>query len=98
MAKSRSLTIDPSAYAKLLKAIRAEIAAGRRVKRFVEKILNLCPFIIVKTYKDQNDKYDRYLVDIFYSPGENDSQVVASKGKFLNQELLDAGLAGLNVA
>ncbi len=57
MAKSRSLTIDPSAYAKFLKAIKAEIAAGRRAKRFVEKVLNPCPFIVVKTYKDQSDKY-----------------------------------------
>lgn len=68
-------------------------AAGRRAKRFVEKLLKPCPFIIVKTYKDQSDKYDRYLVDVFYLPGENDAQVVASEGKFLNQELLDAGLA-----
>lgn len=69
-------------------------AAGRRAKRFVEKLLKPCPFIVVKTYKDQSDKYDRYLVDIFYLAGENDPQVVASEGKFLNQELLDAGLAG----
>lgn len=68
-------------------------AAGRRAKRFVEKLLKPCPFIIVKTYKDQSDKYDRYLVDIFYLAGETDPQVVASEGKFLNQDLLDAGLA-----
>ena len=68
-------------------------AAGRRAKRFVEKLLKPCPFIIVKTYKDHSDKYDRYLVDIFYSPTEQDPAVVAATGEYLNQKLLDAGLA-----
>ena len=66
---------------------------GRRAKRFVEKLLKPCPFIIVKTYKDRSDKYDRYLVDIFYSPTEQDPALVAATGEYLNQKLLDAGLA-----
>ena len=52
-----------------LRAIDApEIATkqGRVAKRFVQKILSACEFIIVKTY--QSDKYDRYLADIFYVP------------------------------
>lgn len=68
-------------------------AAGRKAKRFVEKLLKPCPFIIVKTYKDQSDKYDRYLVDIFFSPTEQDPAVVAATGEYLNQRLLDEGLA-----
>ena len=66
---------------------------GRKAKRFVEKLLKPCPFIIVKTYKDRSDKYDRYLADIFYSPTELDPALVAATGEYLNQRLLDAGLA-----
>ncbi len=64
---------------------------GKRAKRFVEEKLKNLPFIIVKTYG--TGKYDRYLVDIYYSPKENDPQSVASHGSFLNQDLLDAYLA-----
>ncbi len=66
---------------------------GRRAKRFVEARLKGCDFIIVKTYKDRTDKFDRYLADIFYLAGEEDEDVVAAKGKYLNQELLDERLA-----
>lgn len=66
---------------------------GRKAKRFVEKLLKPCPFIVVKTYKDRSDKYDRYLVDIYFKPGELDPNKVAAEGELLNQKLLDAGLA-----
>lgn len=66
---------------------------GKRAKRFVESRLKDCAFIIVKTYKDRSDKYDRYLADVFYLEGEEDKDVVAAKGKFVNQELLDERLA-----
>ncbi len=56
-------------------------AAGKRAKRFVEKALSGLEYIVIKSSK--SDKYDRYLADIFYGEGE----------KFLNQELLDNGLA-----
>jgi micrococcal nuclease len=60
-------------------------AAGKRAKRFVEKALKPSPWIIINTHKDATDKYDRYLADIFYGKEET----------FLNQELLDEGLAGV---
>ena len=76
---------------------------GQRAKRFVEARLKDCDFIIVKTYKDRSDKFDRYLADIFYvakgdaragGPIEqSDPSLVAREGKFLNQELLDERLA-----
>ena len=77
-----------------LKAIDApeiKTNSGRRARGFVVKALKPCPFIVIKTY--QSDKYDRYLSDIFYLPGEKDEKKVALTGKFLNQELLNAGLA-----
>ena len=66
---------------------------GRRAKRFVEKLLKPCSFIVVKTYKDQSDKYERYLVDIYFKQGEPDPAAVAAAGEYLNQRLLDEGLA-----
>ena len=66
---------------------------GKKAKRFVEARLKPCEFIIVKTYKDRSDKFDRYLADVFYQSGAEDPSLVARGGKFLNQELLDERLA-----
>jgi len=54
--------------------------AGVRAKAFVERELKSVHWITIKT--SRSDKYDRYLADVVY--GEN---------KFLNQRLLDEGLA-----
>ncbi|MBI2950719.1 thermonuclease family protein, partial [bacterium] len=65
--------------------------AGQRARDFVAKALAEVPFVVRTTTKP--DKYDRYLSDVFYLPGENDPQNVLNKGLFLNQQLLDRGLA-----
>ncbi|MBU1121801.1 MAG: hypothetical protein KKF54_03780 [Candidatus Omnitrophica bacterium] len=59
--------------------------------KFVCKELKGLPFIIIKSHG--RDKYDRYLMDIFYLKGEEDPLVVLEKGTFLNQRLLDERLA-----
>ena len=82
---------------------------GQKAKQFVEAVLKDIPFVIIKTHG--SDKYDRYLVDIFYPPlelrrtgsplkfrrtglqDELNPQVVLEQGIFLNQQLLDLGLA-----
>ncbi len=69
---------------------------GQKAKRTVETVLCKLPFVIVKTYK--SDKYDRYLVDVFYLSGEQDPHIVAAKGKLLNQEMIDRGLAKMWMA
>ena len=66
---------------------------GQRAKRFVQSRLSKLDFIVVKTYKDSTDKYDRYLTDIFYLADEDDEQRVTQEGQYLNQELLDERLA-----
>lgn len=67
---------------------------GRRATLFVQKIFDASPFAVVKTYKD--DKYGRMLADIFYdSKGEHEPEDVVKTGTFLNQELVDKGLAGI---
>ena len=67
-------------------------AAGRRAKAFVDRALASVPFVVMTTTKP--DKYDRYLSDLFYLPGATDPQAVLNEGLFLNQQLLDEGLAG----
>ncbi len=57
--------------------------AGQEAKRFVERRLkDVSSFVITST---KSDKYDRYLVDVFYT--------VKGKEHFLNNRLLERGLA-----
>ncbi|HBR14996.1 MAG TPA: hypothetical protein DD723_05575 [Candidatus Omnitrophica bacterium] len=64
---------------------------GQRARQRVIHELEGLPFIIVKTYK--SDKYDRYLADVFYLPGESDPHKVAASGVWLNGRLLEKGWA-----
>jgi hypothetical protein len=57
---------------------------------------NACDFIAIKTY--YRDKFDRYLVDVFYKAGETSLLSVIDEGRFLNQALLDEGWAGRYVS
>ena len=68
-----------------------ETQKGIESFRFVCKTLKNLPFIIIKSHG--RDKYDRYLKDLFYLKGEDDPLAVSEKGLFLNQVLLDEGLA-----
>lgn len=64
---------------------------GIKAKEFVEAKLAGVPFVIIKTYSP--DKYGRYLSDVYYKQDESSPEVVVRYGKYLNQELLDLGLA-----
>lgn len=64
---------------------------GNKVRQIVTRKLEACPGIVIQTHK--TDKYARYLADIFYLPGCHKYERIASQGRFLNQELLDKGLA-----
>jgi len=64
---------------------------GVDAKRFVETRLKDCKFLIIKTHG--SDKYDRYLVDVFYLKGEDNEDLVLKEGIFLNNEILEEGLA-----
>ena len=66
-------------------------AGGVRAKSFATRELSEVAFVVVTTTKP--DKYDRYLADVFYAPGEEDPERVLREGKFLNRELLVRGLA-----
>ncbi|MDA0745632.1 MAG: thermonuclease family protein [bacterium] len=64
---------------------------ARKAKKFVQRALAQVSFIVLTTTKV--DKYDRYLSDVFYLPGEMDPETVVRCRRFLNRELVEAGLA-----
>ena len=49
------------------------------------------PTVIIRSYK--SGKFGRYIVDLWYLPGETDKERILKEGKLLNQVLLDKGLA-----
>jgi endonuclease YncB( thermonuclease family) len=65
---------------------------GQLTKDYVAKKLASCEYVAVKTY--YRDNVGRFLAYIYYSPDETDIYKLCQNGKFLNQELLDKGLAG----
>lgn len=68
-------------------------AGGWQAQSFVRETLRQVDFALVTISRP--DKYDRYLADLFYLPGEVDPGRVAVEGRCLNQELLSRGLAEL---
>jgi len=65
--------------------------AGKQARGFVERELGQCKFVVFHTYK--TDLYARYIADLLYDPALDDKNAVFEKGHFLNQLLLDNGLA-----
>ena len=49
-------------------------------------------FVVLATAR--TDRYGRYLADVFYGIGVTDPTAVAAKGRYLNRQLLEEGLAG----
>jgi endonuclease YncB( thermonuclease family) len=71
----------------------AERVEGLRAKQYVTDTLPPGSTVVVKTYKIE--KYGRFLADVYYLPGCEDSDEILTQGIHLNQELLDKGLATL---
>jgi len=68
----------------------ADEKLARKAKAFVtDKVGGR--LVVIRSHK--TDKYGRFVVDVFYHPDLDDKQDIASKGFFLNEELLRAGLA-----
>jgi micrococcal nuclease len=66
-------------------------AAGLTSKTYVEQAIPVGSTVVVETYKAE--KYGRYLADIHYLPGSTDRNEILAKGRLLNQELVEKGLA-----
>lgn len=64
---------------------------GKKAAAYVKKVLSGVPFIVMTI--SGRDKFGRPLADVFYLPGTDEREKVLAEGKFLNQELLDLGLA-----
>lgn len=65
--------------------------AGVRAKKFLIDYLAQCPRIIIRTVKE--GMYGRWLADIFALPECDDVFKIAAEGVYVNQLLLDKGLA-----
>ncbi|MFC1510197.1 thermonuclease family protein [Candidatus Omnitrophota bacterium] len=65
--------------------------AGKTAKRFVSKQLKNCPNIIIRTKKA--GMYGRWLADVFFHSNCKDPFKIAAEGQYLNQLLLDEGMA-----
>ncbi|MFH1523748.1 MAG: thermonuclease family protein [Chloroflexota bacterium] len=65
--------------------------AGLKSKAYVEQAIPVGSTVVVETYKAE--KYGRYLADIHYLPGSTDRDEIRAKGRLLNQELVEKGLA-----
>ena len=66
-------------------------AEGKQAMRKIQQQLAEAPFILVKT--NQVDIHARYVAHVFYSFEEGSIDGVFQKGRYLNQDLLDWGLA-----
>ena len=66
-------------------------AEGERSKQFVVQSLLGCEWIVLATSKV--DLYDRYVADVLYLRGESDVRRVLEDGRYLNGELVAAGMA-----
>jgi len=64
---------------------------GKKAAKYVRDQLAKVDFVMVKTSKI--DIYGRYVGHVFYSFEEKDKGNIFAKGRFLNQELVDHGLA-----
>jgi len=69
----------------------AEIGKGKEASDFVRRTLARVPFVVIKV--SGRDKFGRPLTDLFYLEGTDEREKVLREGIFLNQELLDLGLA-----
>jgi len=66
---------------------------AKQAKVYVQDKLKDIPFIVIKTYK--TDMYGRFVADVFYHSTLTKREDVATKGIFLNDEILKTGLADL---
>jgi len=72
-------------------AAEIETDEGKKAERFVRKKLKGIEKVVLRTH--WHDMYGRYVADVMYDPGNLSKDDVLLKGRFLNQELLDKGMA-----
>ena len=83
--------LDERLRLKSIDAPEAMTNAGKYSKQFLKKYLSKCPYIIIRTSKEE--MYGRWLADIFALKDCSDPYKIAAEGEYINQVLLDEGLA-----
>jgi len=68
-----------------------ETDEGKKAEKFVRKKLKGIEKVVLRTH--WHDMYGRYVADVMYDSGQLSKDDVLLKGRFLNQELLDSGMA-----
>ncbi len=69
--------------------------AGDRAKSQVARLLPAGTPLIIKSHKSKTDTYGRFVADVFFLKDAQDPQEIIKNGTYLNQDLLDEGLAGV---
>ena len=64
---------------------------GRALRKYLTTVIGSIEFLAVRRY--EKNAFLRFNTDFFYLPGEGDFRRVAAKGRHLNRELLELGLA-----
>lgn len=64
---------------------------GRALHKYLTQVIDSVGFLAVRRH--EKNSFLRFNTDFFYLAGEDDFRRVAAKGRHLNQELLDLGLA-----
>lgn len=70
---------------------KSDLQKAKAATEFVQQKLQDVEFIVLKSFK--TDKYGRFVADVFYHPELTNKVQIAKEGFFLNQDLVDAGLA-----
>ena len=65
--------------------------AGLKAKAYVEQTLPPGTLVVIQSYKQE--KYGRYLADLWYLPGAKGREEIEAGGRWLNRELIESGLA-----
>jgi endonuclease YncB( thermonuclease family) len=66
---------------------------GERAKKFVAALLPVGSTIIIKSHKTRTDLHGRFVVDVFYREGVETPEAILREPVYLNQRLIDEGLA-----
>jgi endonuclease YncB( thermonuclease family) len=68
-------------------------AEGEKAKKFVASLLPVGSTIIIKSHKSRTDNHGRFVVDVFYREGVETAEAILREPVYLNQKLIDEGLA-----
>jgi endonuclease YncB( thermonuclease family) len=68
-------------------------AKGEKAKKFVAGLLPAGSAIVLQSHRTRADMFGRFVADVFYNKEAASLEEILAGGVYLNQELLDRGLA-----